>query len=78
MESSAHLDSKRLNVVGSIGTSGKVRQVELDLVPAVVESHGHGANERLDARRALVVARAEASPHVLVVEHLHFEGEVLF
>lgn len=70
------MNSERLNVVGSVGASGKVGQVELDLVPSVVESHGHRANERLDASRALVVARSESPAHVLVVENLHFEGEV--
>ena len=74
----AYLDSERFDVVGAVGAPRKVGQVELDLVPAVVEPQGHGADERLDARRALVVAGAEASAHVLVVEHLHLEREVLF
>jgi hypothetical protein len=42
----------------------------LDLVPAVIEAHGHGADEGLDARVALVVACTEAPPHVLVIQHL--------
>ena len=66
-----------LNVVCSVGAAGEVGQVELNLVPALVETHGHSADEGLDAGGALVVTGAEPAAHVLVVEHLHLEGEVL-
>ena len=39
---------ERFDVVGSVGPPREVRQVELNLIPAFVESHGHGADERLD------------------------------
>lgn len=68
-----YLDSEGLNVVGTVGTAGEVGQVELNLVPAVVESHGHGANEGLDSRRALVVAGPEPPPYILVIQHLNAE-----
>jgi len=74
---SVDLDSEGLDVVGTVGTAGEVRQVELNLIPALVESHGHGADEGLDAGCALVVGGAEATAHVLVVQDLHLEGEVL-
>ncbi len=73
----AYLNSERFDVVGAVGASSEVGQVELNLIPAVVESHGHGANEGLDSRGTLVVARPEATAHVLVVEDLHLEREVL-
>ena len=60
-----------LNVVGAVGASSKVRQVELDLVPAAVEAHRQHAAERVDASRALIVAGAETTSHVLIVEDLH-------
>ena len=63
--------AKGLDVVGAVRSAGEVRQVELDLVPAVVQPHRHRADERLDACRALVVAGAEPSTDVLVVKHLH-------
>ena len=72
------LHSQGLNVVGSVSSTGEVGEVELDLVPALVQSHGHSTDERLHAGRALVVRGSESPAHVLVVEHLHFEGEVLF
>ncbi len=64
------LNPQGLDVVGPVGAAREVGQVELNLVPAVVQAHRHRADERLDARRALVVTRAEAAPHVLVVQHL--------
>ena len=68
---------KGLNVVGTVGTAGEIGQVELNLIPSFVESHGHGANEGLYAGSALVVGGTEATADVLVVKDLHFEGEVL-
>ena len=37
------LHAQRLDVVCAISSSGEVREVELNLVPAFVQSHGHGA-----------------------------------
>ena len=37
-----------LNVVGTVGSSGEIRQVELNLIPSLIESHWHGADEWLD------------------------------
>ena len=34
----------------TVGAAGEVGQVELDLVPALIQSHGHRANEWFDAR----------------------------
>lgn len=65
------------DVVGSVGSSCEIRQVELNLIPALVQTHGHRANEGLYSGGALVVRSSEPTAHVLVVQHLHFEGEVL-
>ena len=43
------------DVVGTVGSSGEIRQVELDLVPAFVKSHRHGADKGLDTRGRLIV-----------------------
>ena len=64
------LDPECFDVVGAVCPPCEVGQVELDLVPAVVQSHRHGADERLDARRALVVARTKSPTYVLVIQHL--------
>jgi len=66
-----------LNVVGAVRAAREVRQVELDLVPAVVESHRHRADERLDARRALIVARTESPTNVLVIQNLPHRRHLL-
>lgn len=72
------LHTKRLNVVCAVSPAREVGQVELNLVPPFVQSHWHGANERLHSRRGLVIRCTESSAHVLIVEDLDFEREVLF
>ena len=37
-----------LNIVGTVSSSGEIRQVELNLIPSLVESHWNGADEWLD------------------------------
>lgn len=66
-----------LDVVGTVGTAGEVGQVELNLIPALVESHWHGADEWLHTGGRLIVGGTEAAAHILVIQNLHFEGEVL-
>lgn len=67
---SAHLYSQRLDVVGAVRSPCEVRQVELDLVPAVVQPHGHGADEGLHPCGALVVTGSESPPHVFIIQYL--------
>jgi hypothetical protein len=72
-----HLHAQRLLVVGAVGAARELGQVELDLVPAVIQPHRHRADERLHPGGGQVVAGAEAAPHVLVVQHQHLEREEL-
>ncbi len=65
-----HLDPKSLNVVGSVGPPGEVREVELDLVPPIVQSHGHGADERFHSGRWLVVGGSESPTDIFVIQNL--------
>lgn len=60
----------------TVGAAGELGEVELDLVPAVVQAHGHGADEVLHPRGALVVAGPEAAPLPLVVHDRHLEAEI--
>lgn len=71
------LHTKCLNVIGCIRSSCEIRQVELNLVPAFIESHGHGTDKWLDSGRWLIIRSSESSTHILVIEHLHFEGVIL-
>jgi hypothetical protein len=48
------LDSKGLNVIRAVRAACEVAQVELNLVPAFVQSHGHSADEGFYARRGLL------------------------
>jgi len=70
------LYSERLDVIGPVGTAGEIGQVELDLVPTLVQSHGHGTNKRFHTRRRLIIRSAESSSDILIVQNLHLEGEV--
>ena len=59
--------SQCLNVVASVGPTSKVRQVELNLVPSLVQPHGHSADKGLDSGGRLVVGCPEPPPYILVV-----------
>lgn len=72
-----NLHAQRLNVVRTVRSACEIREVKLNLVPALIKSHGHGADERLDSGCALVVGSSESSADTLVIEHLDFEREVL-
>ena len=52
---SVDLDSKGLYVVGTVSSSREIRQVELNLIPSFIESHGHGTDERLNTSGTLIV-----------------------
>ena len=51
------LNTERLDVVGTVRAAREVAQVELDLVPALVQAHRHRADERLDPRGRLPLQR---------------------
>jgi len=69
--------SERFYVICTVYTSCKIRQIELNLIPSFIQSHGHCTDERLDARCTLIIGSPEPSPDVLVVENLNFKGEIL-
>lgn len=70
------LHSESLYVVGTVSAPGEIGEVELNLVPALIQAHWHGANERLHTGGTLVVGSPEPSPHVLVIQNLDLESEV--
>ena len=72
-----HLNLDGFNVRGAVRTTTEIGQVELDLVPAFVELHGHGADEGLDAGGALEVAGTESTADILIIQNGDFKGEVL-
>ena len=74
---SMDLHSEGLYVVGTIGPSGEIEQVELNLIPALIKSHWHCANEWLDSGGGLIVGGSESTSNALVIEDLHLKGEVL-
>lgn len=65
-----NLYAECLDVVRTVRSPREIGQIELYLIPAIVESHWHCANERLHSGGTLIVAGPESSPNVLVVKHL--------
>ena len=70
------LDAEGLNVVCPVGAAGKIAEVKLNLVPALIKSHWHRADKRLHARGRLVVRCTEAPAHTLVVQNGYLKCEV--
>ena len=70
LQDCSDLYAESFDVVGSVGSARKVREVELDLVPAIVKPHRHRADKRLNSRRTLVVTGPETPSHILVIQHL--------
>jgi hypothetical protein len=71
-------NSECFYIISSIGSSGEIGEIELNLIPSLIESHRHGTDEGLDSSGRLVVGCSEPSPDVFIIENLHFEGEVFF
>ena len=49
----------------------------MNLIPSLIKTHGHRANERLDSGRRLVIRGSESSSDSFIVEDRDFECEVL-
>ena len=65
-----------LNIIGAIRSPGEVGKIELDLVPSLVQSHWHCADEWFDSGGGLIIACSEPSPHILVIKDLDLKGEI--
>ena len=70
------LNSKGLYVIGTVSSPCEIGQVELNLIPALIQSHGHCANERLYSGGRLIVGGSESSSYALVIKYLYLESEV--
>lgn len=70
------LHSQRLNVVGTVGSSCEIRQVELNLIPTLIQSHGHCAYKGLDTGSRLIIRCSESSADVLVIQNHDLKGEI--
>ena len=65
-----YLNSEGFDIVCSVGAAREVGQIELNLIPAIIESHRHGADEWFHSRCTLIVASTESPSYILVVQHL--------
>ena len=73
---SMNLNSESLYVVGTIGSSGEITEIELNLVPALIKSHWHSTDKWLDSGCGLIVRCSESTSNALVIKDLYLEGEV--
>eukprot|EP00405_Crypthecodinium_cohnii_P062678 CAMPEP_0195008026 /NCGR_PEP_ID=MMETSP0326_2-20130528/8132_1 /TAXON_ID=2866 ORGANISM="Crypthecodinium cohnii, Strain Seligo" /NCGR_SAMPLE_ID=MMETSP0326_2 /ASSEMBLY_ACC=CAM_ASM_000348 /LENGTH=187 /DNA_ID=CAMNT_0040015671 /DNA_START=36 /DNA_END=595 /DNA_ORIENTATION=+ len=71
------LHPEGLDIVCAVSATSEIGQVELNLVPTLIQTHGHGTDERFNPSGALVVGRSEASTHIFVVKDCDLESEVL-
>lgn len=63
----AYLYSEGFNVICSIGSPGEIWQVELNLIPTIIKSHGHSTYKWFYSSCTLVVASSEPSSNIFVV-----------
>lgn len=68
--------AKSLYIVASVSSSCEIWQVELNLIPALVESHRHCADEWLHSCCRLIIWGSKSSSDIFVVQNLHFESEI--
>ena len=65
-----HGNLQCLNIVCPISSASEISQVELDLVPTVVQPHRHSTYERLDTCCGLIVRGPEPPPDILIIKDL--------
>ena len=73
---SMNLNSESLYVVGTVSSSGEIRKIELNLIPSLIQSHWHCADEWLNSGGGLIVGGSESPSNTLVIQYLHLECEV--
>lgn len=70
------LYSQCFHIARPIGAACEVGQVELNLVPAFIQTHWHSTDKGLYPRCALEVACSEAPTNILVIQDLNFKCEI--
>jgi len=71
-----NLNPRGFDIAGPISPPSKVAQVDLNLIPAIIQAQRHGAVEGTDPSAGLEVAGAESPPEVLIIQDFHLECEV--
>ena len=58
------------HIVCSISSTSEIRQIELNLVPAIIQTHWHCTDKWFDSGSTLVVWGSESSPDILIIQNL--------
>jgi hypothetical protein len=64
---SVNLNAESFDIIGTIGTTSEIGKIELNLIPTFIETHGHCADEGLDACCGLIVGGTEATADILII-----------
>jgi hypothetical protein len=72
-----NLNPNSLHVVRSVGPASEIGQIELNLVPAFVQTHRHGANKRLHSRCGLIIRGSKPPLYTFIIENLYLKREIL-
>lgn len=70
--------SQSFDVITTISPACKIRQIELDLIPTLIQSHRHSTDKRLHSSSRLIVAGSKSPAYILIVEYLNFESKIFF
>lgn len=71
-----NLNPQSFDIISSIRSSCKIGKIKLNLIPSLVQSHWHCANEWLHSCCWLVIGRPKSSSHIFVVKDHDFESEI--
>lgn len=71
------LNSKRFYIGRPVGSFGEIGEVELNLVPSLVQPHWHRADKWLYSGVGLIITGSKPPFHTFVVQNLNFKCEIL-
>ena len=71
-----NLNSLAFLILRPIRPHHKIRHVELDDVPAVLEGQGHRRYKRLDLGLRVKIGAPDPAAHLLAIHDLHLESEM--
>jgi len=65
-------------IVATVSPTGEIRQIELNLIPSLIQPHWHGADKWFNPCGWLIIGGTETSSNVLIIKNLHLKSEVFF
>lgn len=69
--------SQSFNIIGTVGSPGKIFQIKLYLIPSMIQFHGHSANKRFHFCTRLIIRSSKPPPHPRIIHYLHLKRKLL-